>query len=117
MTRQEYFKEPSVLERTYSHKISTQDVLVVTTLDGWIHGLKKSNGEILWGIKEGPAIKINDKTNSGEKNSMRKDLVLAESGYANGISGGNTIFIAEPAGNGDLYYIEPGSGLKVLSLN
>lgn len=104
-------KEPILISR-HTQKILAKDVMIVTTLDGWIHGVKKSNGEILWGIKQDPMIKIKNELKSNIKYTSNQELIVAPKG-ATTFNEKQTIFIAEPAGNGDLYYVEPGSTMKV----
>jgi outer membrane protein assembly factor BamB len=103
-------REPILISR-HSPKTSAKDVIVVTTLDGWIHGVKKSNGEILWGIQQDPMIKVKSESKSQPKYTSNQELIVAQKGTT--FNEKQTIFIAEPAGNGDLYYVEPGSAMKV----
>jgi hypothetical protein len=86
------------------------DIILVNTIDGFLHGINKTTGLLLWsrGLETGMvSVKHSGEGKSfGDLENMEiKDLANADSD--------KVLFIPEPAADGDLYYIEPGKGLQV----
>ena len=114
-----------------------EEILIVNTLDGFIHGINKTTGLLLWSKSmEASMVSVkhslpknggNDEnakeTHSNnylkgvETTSKDVDIKLDSSKE---ISTQKTkeeqvVFIPEPAADGNLYYIQPGKGLQVFS--
>jgi hypothetical protein len=102
---------PTLIKRaSIPPQTDLDDIVIVNTLDGHMHGMKKSNGLLIWSkmLKEGPMVEVQDHS---------KGLVLQDS-KETGLSdvlreASQVLFIPEPAGNGNLYYVEPGKEIKV----
>jgi serine/threonine-protein kinase/endoribonuclease IRE1 len=96
--------QPALLKRSQISSTQPEDVMIVNTLDGCLHGIKKSNGKLLWSekLQDSSMIKVTD----GAVGSANSDSTSLSSNVQ------KVIFIPEPAGNGDLYYVEPGQKMK-----
>ncbi|KAJ3252083.1 bifunctional endoribonuclease/protein kinase ire1 [Boothiomyces macroporosus] len=89
---------------------SVQDVVIVNTLDGCLHGVKKSTGQLLWSNQiKGPLVKVTE-ANSNQV-SEAGDASLEE------FHNDKIMFIPEPAGDGDLYYGQPGKQMEKFGIS
>ncbi|KAI9007313.1 hypothetical protein BC832DRAFT_554950 [Gaertneriomyces semiglobifer] len=114
--------------------ITPADLVVVTTLDGSLHGVDKATGEVLWSTQDdswGPLVRVTDiepasfssailarkrDTDEGALNDDddEEESTIPPQPTYNPFSQG--IYIPEPTGNGDLYYYEPGKPIRKLPL-
>lgn len=139
-TAQKPAANPSSSLTFTSNNIAPDQVIIINTLDGCLHGMDKKNGQLLWSkLLNDPIVSVKRKISSGMDSSQSDH----QKGYSSPsgqkisthISGGQEnvggkqlanvvgpsssnpendfIFVPEPAGNGDLYYMAPGQGLKV----
>ena len=100
---------------------SLSDILLVTTLDGTLHAVDISTGAVLWSKQDswGPLVKVlspKDLTTKKTGNSgLGGTLPDPSSQFALGgmstpaSDDDNGMFLVEPIGDGDLYYMESGS--------
>ena len=105
------YPAPAVIKRHAFQQLEAKDVIIINTLDGCIHGIKKSNGKLLWSrlIKEGSMIKVEDTSHQPGPSDNDYD---GETSISEPLHQSKVIFIPEPAGDGDLYYVEPGQKMK-----
>ncbi|KAJ3217869.1 bifunctional endoribonuclease/protein kinase ire1 [Dinochytrium kinnereticum] len=102
-----------------------EDIFIVTTLDGSMHGIHKSSGRTLWTTQDswGPLVHVSK--NPSAMFPGPKDLVEPASSIpiedddATGKASTKDIdeeglFIPEPIGDGDLYHYVPGMPVKRL---
>lgn len=109
---QEILPIPGQLKSIRSSKL--EDIIIVNTIDGTLHGVRKSTGKVEWSKPSiwGPNIQVI------ANNAF-------ESTVANAVSPreqDKIIFIPEPQGDGDIYYFAPGDNfgektIKKLDVN
>jgi serine/threonine-protein kinase/endoribonuclease IRE1 len=99
--------QPALIKRNQIPSTLPQDIMIVNTLDGCLHGIKKSNGKLLWSeqIQDSPIVKVHE-----APQPITDSTALSSSVQ-------KVIFIPEPAGNGDLYYVEPGQKMKKFDIS
>jgi len=111
------------------------NIIIVSTVDGLLHGVDITNGKILWTLDERSS---GDKHTPG-KDKLRKDGITLTEGQQVGEEVKNEdinqelptytdfeedevkeeprplhqVFVVEPAGQGNLYMFEPGKSVKV----
>ncbi|KAJ3175574.1 bifunctional endoribonuclease/protein kinase ire1 [Geranomyces variabilis] len=97
------------------------DLLVITTLDGALHGVHRPTGRVLWTREEdgwGPLVAVRDiaaETRAAALEAARADQrdageLLPPMWSDDAQSSVNDgVYIPEPTGDGDLYYFEPSS--------
>ncbi|KAJ3156707.1 bifunctional endoribonuclease/protein kinase ire1 [Geranomyces michiganensis] len=97
------------------------DLLVITTLDGALHGVHRPTGRVLWTREEdgwGPLVAVRDiaaETRAAAIEAAKADQVeggellppMLADATQNSFNDG--VYIPEPTGDGDLYYFEPSS--------
>jgi outer membrane protein assembly factor BamB len=91
--------EPAIFKRNHYAPIQPQDVMIVNTLDGCLHGIKKSNGKLLWSQKMQDFAMIRVKDGSRTVNEAVVDGTEVSQEVRQEL-----ILIPEPGGDGDLYY-------------
>jgi hypothetical protein len=91
--------EPAIFKRNHYPPTQPQDVMIVNTLDGCLHGIKKSNGKLLWSQKmqDFAMISVKDVTHAAA------EAVVDDTAVSTKVRQ-ELILIPEPAGDGDLYY-------------
>ncbi|KAJ3112759.1 bifunctional endoribonuclease/protein kinase ire1 [Phlyctochytrium bullatum] len=106
--------------------IFADDLLIVTTLDGGVHGVHKASGRSLWSLQDpwgplvsvakNPAASVNERGELGERPGeagVEEEEEEEEEGTTT-TADGMGLFIPEPLGDGDLYHYLPGMPIKRL---
>ena len=96
-------------------KRSNDDILIVTTLDGGLHALHKSTGQVVWsGVDHwGPLIQVSDGKGKPQKLVDSSSILMEDSQLPSMQNEG--VFIPQPTGDGNLYFYKPGSTIKKLA--
>ena len=101
-----------------------QDLMIVTTLDGTIHGVHKTTRQTIWSTKDhawGPLVKASNLLSSG--NPLASSPFSDNAGNDRKTKDSDASFwgglmIPEPLGDGNLYYYSPESpSIKKLPLS
>lgn len=96
--------------------VDPTDLLVVTTLDGSLHGVHRPTGNVLWSKKDdgwGPLVQVTDVSVQSSEDEM---VFPVSPDDEEGVQSPQGLYIPEPTGNGDLYYYEPGKPIRKLPL-
>ncbi|KAJ3195109.1 bifunctional endoribonuclease/protein kinase ire1 [Irineochytrium annulatum] len=103
------------LSLTMPPDFDARDLLIVATLDGYVHGVHVPTGQTLWSTADGwgPLVKVAVKPTSSTPSEIAP--LDADSGLPQIDKEG--IFIPEPMGDGDLYHMVPGEPIKRLHLS
>jgi serine/threonine-protein kinase/endoribonuclease IRE1 len=95
--------------------LKSTKILVVTTLDGKLHGIDKSDGNVLWSQDGGGIVVCSGTSPTQFKESDSDDESLFEDADSEK-SSGNAVYIPEPTDGGNLFVYESGRPIQRLPL-
>jgi len=95
--------------------LKSTKILVVTTLDGKLHGVDKSDGSVLWS-QDGGGIVVSSGTSPTQFKEADSDTDSLFEDTESEKSSGNAVYIPEPTDGGNLFVYESGRPIQRLPL-